>query len=116
MEQLKCKSCGAPLVSDGFGRLKCQYCGMTYKTDDAAEMVIVHPANAIPLRASISIPFAAKEYMQEADIAKHSIAELTNKLAEGLAAYMKIQTREDPCMMTTIIRGEVRVIPPDFRF
>lgn len=41
------------------------------------------------------------------------------ELAKGLAAFMKVEVMEDygsPFNQATIVRGTVRVVPPDFRF
>ena len=54
-----------------------------------------------------------------ADVRKALLAEdwvLGHELAKGLAGFMKIETREDPYLRATIIRGTVRVVPPDFMF
>lgn len=80
------------------------------------EFFCVHEARAVPLTAQIEVPFEASHYMDEEDISKYAISELTHKLVEGLAAYMKVDARQDPCRMSTIICGTVRVVPPDHRF
>ena len=54
--------------------------------------------------------------MKSEDLSKYTVQELSAKLAEGLAGYMKVTVNEDPFRMVTIVRGEVRVVPPDFRF
>ena len=119
MKELKCKNCGAPLVRSGWHGYKCEHCGAVYCEEEyrgEVQLLCVHDARAVPLCVEIEVPFTARDYMPSEDISKYTISELTHKLAEGLAAYMQLDAREDPCRMATIVRGTVRVIPPDHRF
>lgn len=122
VEQRKCTSCGAPLVIEGspqFKRWRCEYCGAVYVNKgerDHYHFVEVCPAPVCRLYAEKRIPHYIREGINADDISNYTIEELTHQLAEGLAACMKVDVREDPTMKATIIRGEVRVIPPDFRF
>lgn len=119
MKELKCKNCGAHLVWGGWGKYKCEYCGAVYSEEEyrgEVQLLCVHDARVVPLCGEVEVPFTARDYMQSEDISKYTISELTHKLAEGLAAYMQLNVREDPCRMATIVRGTVRVIPPDHRF
>lgn len=112
MIELKCKNCGATLRPDG----KCEYCGSVFRFDSLTHVVCVHPADASVLSAHLEIPFDARRYMRPEDISKYSVRELSAQLAEGIAGYMRVDVSEDPCRMATIVRGTVRVIPPDHRF
>ncbi len=115
-DQLKCGSCGAPLKPDGLNWYRCEYCGTVYQREEGIHLVEVVHSPIQQLKARIAIPFEAGSYMSEKDLAQYSIRELTCKLAEGLAAYMKLDVRKDPCEMATIVYGSVRIIPPDHRF
>ena len=112
MKELKCKNCGAPLRPDG----KCEYCGSVFIPDGFGHVQIVHDPRAQVLSAQMEVPFEARHYMRKEDISAYSIRELTHQLAEGLAAYMRLDVMEDPCRMATIVRGTVRVVPPGYRF
>ena len=117
MKELKCKNCGAPLISDfASGQYVCKHCGSVFEMDTLGRLIYVRDPRAQVLCGTIEIPFEARHYMPEEDLSKYTIRELTHKLAEGLAAYMKVDVQEDPCRMATIVRGTVRVIPPDARF
>lgn len=117
MKILKCTSCGGPLKEIGFGKYICEYCGSLYE-DDFGSIRIIEVGQERPQRimAQVSVPFQARKYMNPDSISDFTISELKQKLADGLTAYMKISISEDPINMVTIVRGEVRVIPPDHRF
>ena len=113
MEKLTCQNCGGPLTASG----KCPYCGTIYKLDHSLGEVRYIQVSSAPVQtiaAQASIPHYLK---QEPDLAaEYSLEQLSHELAKGLAGFMKIETREDPYLRATIIRGTVRVVPPDFMF
>ena len=117
MREIKCKSCGGPLKDIGFGKYICEYCGSLYE-DYFGNIRFIEVAQKPSQRimAQISIPFQARDYVDSNKISDYTLSELRQQLAEGLSSYMKISVNEDPCRMATIVRGEVRVIPPDHRF
>jgi len=115
MEELKCKNCGAPLTREG----KCEYCGSRFhveQTFGGFHIIEIEHGPAQTLSASMKIPFEARHYMKAENITQYSIRELTKQLAEGLAAYMRLDVMEDPMRMATIVRGTVRVVPPNVRY
>lgn len=112
MKELKCKNCGATLRPDG----KCEYCGSVFLLDDFGHIRVAYAPQTQVLSAKMEIPFQARDYMRKEDISAYSLRELSHQLAEGLAAYMRLDVMEDPCRMTTIVRGTVRVVPPGYRF
>lgn len=42
MEQMICKSCGAPLTKASYSLWKCEYCGSVYRTENdyGADMIV----------------------------------------------------------------------------
>lgn len=105
---INCKNCGAPLVD-----YKCEYCGAEYAP--SYEMICIESPKVERLRAEVRVP-RYDQYRFGDDLSKYTIERLTHELAKGLAAFMKIQAEQDYRLDATIIRGEVRVVPPDFRF
>ncbi len=107
-----CPNCGAPL--EGY---KCSYCGTVfmepvptlevYSIDPRIETLAAYTEQSYRRRKS-RIP---KEKLSE-----WAVNELTGKLAEGLASYMRLDIREDPVRECTVIQGTVRIVPPDFRY
>ena len=49
-------------------------------------------------------------------LSEWAVNELTGKLADSLASYMRLDIREDPVRECTVIQGTVRIVPPDFRY
>lgn len=45
-----------------------------------------------------------------------AVQDLAHSLADGLVNFMRVDVEEDPYRQATIIRGTVRVVPPDFRY
>lgn len=124
MEEMKCKSCGAHLKKRGSGEWICEYCGAVYRVDERypAEIrfVEVQQARAQTLEVKVSYPDEIALHIGEQALAERTIQELTHELAKGLAPYMKVMVSKDyrggPFGTETIVRGAVRVVPPDFRF
>lgn len=114
MKELKCKNCGAPLRKDGV----CEYCGSIYQisNDPTILPVLIHEPRAITLEADITVPFRARDYMSDEDIAECVIEELKNKIAKRIPEVMNIKLSQDIVNMTTTYRGRVRLIPPSFKF
>jgi len=115
MKELKCKNCGAPLERNG----KCSYCGSVFEVsyfENEIKFVEVGAPKVETLQAVMEVPFEARHYMKDEDISAYSLRELSRQLAEGLAGYMRLDVMEDPCRMATIVRGRVRVLPPNSRF
>lgn len=122
MEEKKCKACGAPLVRDGLN-WKCEYCGTIYtEKRGTPEMFVVErtPLDTHVLGAEVHVDRYTMQAMRknghEEKIAEYSIQQLTHRLAEGLAAYMRTEVSRDPFTQAQIVRGYVRVVDPDFRY
>ena len=120
MEEMKCKSCGAHLKRRGSGEYMCEYCGAVYKADEyhPAEIrfVEVKQAPVSTLEAYVRYPDEIAMHISEEALAERTIQELTCELAKGLAPVMKVMVNKDYIRGETIVRGTVRVVPPDFRF
>lgn len=115
MIERKCKNCGAPLERNG----KCSYCGSVFEISyfgSDIKFIEVGAPKAETLEAKIEVPFQVRHYMKEEDISAYSLRALSEQLAEGLAGYMRLDVMEDPCRMATIVRGRVRVLPPNSRY
>ena len=115
-EQIKCKSCGAPLYPSLLDNYTCPYCGAVYKNDGVVHFVEINPPFAENLVARVAIPFDSYRYIPEDVLSEECLRKLTHKLAEGLAAFMKIDIYKDPMEMQTVFTGRVRVVKPDYRF
>lgn len=110
-----CKCCGGRI---NVAKMLCEYCGTPYHDDSLKRITIsaVRPGEA-RLRAEVCIDY---EYMcTDPESARdYALHELRNQIADGLLAYMKIETckgfNPDFYRRQEIIRGEVRVIEPRF--
>ena len=115
MEKLTCQNCGAPLSADG----RCAYCGTHYKIDysiDGPRYMVIHSSPVQTLMARAEIPYRYRGIGDDDALSKMAVEDLTHKLADGLADFMRLDVEDDPFMQATIIRGTVRVVPPDFRY
>lgn len=110
MKDHNCPNCGAPITGN-----ICPYCGTRFKKD-GLDYVIVSAPQAKVLEACVAVPFQSKMYMSEKAIAEYTLQELRNKIAEGLEGLLTIQTCDDPVQMRTVVRGRIRVFPPDVYF
>ena len=109
-----CKCCGGRV---NVAKMLCEYCGTQYHDDSLKRIVIsaVKPGEA-KLRAEVRIDY--DHMLADPESARdYALGELRRQLADGLLAYMKIETCKDFGMdfsRKEIIRGEVRVIDPMF--
>ena len=115
MEQLICKSCGAPLRADG----KCEYCGAIYRFEhnemQTVAIEICRP-EVIPIAATAVVRRELLHAGHEQRVSECAIEAVKRKLVDGLTDYIKLETDTDLCHNAIIIRGSVRVVTPDFRF
>ena len=110
-----CPNCGAPI--DGSG--KCSYCGTVYREENHVLIQVEHPqVQVIAAEAAVDLRLMKHfvEAGKEEAYSKMTLEKLTQDLAHGLAGYMKLETMEPRGMDYQIIRGGIRVLPPDFRF
>lgn len=115
MEKLTCQNCGAPLSADG----RCSYCGTRYKIDYTVEgprYVTIYSSPVQTLACQAEIPHRYRSLANEEELSKMAVSDLAHKLADGLTNFMRVDVEEDPFRRATIIRGTVRVVPPDFRY
>ena len=117
MKQLECKSCGAPIKPIGFGRYICEYCGSMYEDDGygSVKFIEIRQQPIEQICAECTVENHLIQSLGEEKSTKLTLRELSNQLAQGLVSYMKIHARQDPLRQVTIVRGEVRVVPPDHR-
>ena len=111
MSRYVCESCGAPINPlSGV----CEYCGSRYRIEHGS-VLMVENCKAVKLCAECAIP--NEIVFHNADSASEiALSEMSRKIADTLKDYLKIVTRKDEFLNATIIRGEIRVLPPSFRF
>ena len=116
MKKLVCNSCGASLTNIEFNEYKCEYCGATYIENEHTYRLEMCREPIHTLCAEVCV----SEFMQDNfpidTITDYYTQHLIKKLSEGIAACIKVDIRKDPTLQATIIRGEVRIVPPEFRF
>ena len=115
-DQLQCRSCGAPLRDIGFGQYRCEYCGSVYRREGETVFVETVHSPVQKIAAKITIPMETEYRIPKEELSKYTIRELTSRLAEGLAAFMKVEVERDLMHNASIVYGSVRVLPPDHRF
>lgn len=120
LEPLKCKNCGAPLISPTPGMFKCEHCGSVFRDPQIScaipQLVAVYPPECATIAAEVIIPDWERRSIPETGLTNVTLFRLREQLAEGLAGLLRVETYNDPCQRATIVRGTVRVIPPDHRY
>ena len=120
MEQLICKSCGAPLVRDvGFGLFKCEYCGSRYQKKyepTGYQIIEVYHSPVQKVSAKVIVSDELKYHIPAEHLGKICCNELSKSLAHEIAKYMTVSVEEDPFRQQTIVRGDLRLIPAEGSF
>ena len=106
-----CKQCGGAI---NVQKMRCEYCGTAYRDESLrrVEFVMSKPGEA-RIRSEVLVPTEmirnAPEHARD-----YASSKLREQIADGLLAYMKIETRYDYRDNVEIIRGTVRVVEPEF--
>lgn len=115
---LTCKNCGGSLHLIGNGQYHCEYCGSTYELDNRGLPTIKvyqsAPVQTITCVKEISRP--ELDFINENNLSEYTLRDITHQLAEGLAGFLRLDTTHDRRTDAIIVRGTVRVVPPDWRF
>jgi len=110
-----CRNCGAPLDANG----KCQYCGAIYKTERQGNELHVIEVEHPRVQKLVAVYRINNEdllrYPEEA-VARMAFGEMKRGMVDQLTDFIRITKEQDPYMNCTLIRGEIRVVEPNFMF
>ena len=118
MEEKKCRNCGAPLKSKGFGRYHCDYCGSEYQEDKYKDQVCYITVQS-PQCHTLVCDYALDDYIprDNPDLASKIVVDhLAASLADTIKDYMTIRTSHDYMHNTEIYRGMIRIVPEGYRY
>ena len=113
--ELKCLSCGAALNNN----LVCPYCGTRHARKDAPGGMITYTICNPAVRHLIGEARITREqtkHIPDVDLAEIAKGDIARKITEGIADMITYTTRIDHDTECLCIRGEIRVLDPDFRF
>lgn len=120
LEPLKCQSCGAPLIEAAPGLYKCEHCGSVFRDPQIScaipQLITVNAPDCVTLAAECIIPDWEPRSMPAEALTQHTLLRLREQLVEGLSGLLRVETQQDPYQRATIVRGTVRIVPPDHRF
>lgn len=109
-----CLSCGGQIPE---GVYTCPYCGTTYERPRTTDVLTIQRIDT-PVRrltAQVYVDDDELRYVGHEKLARRTIWELSQSLAEAVAGYMSIQVTEDPDRLGKIYRAELQVVEPDCR-
>ena len=116
VKPLVCTNCGGHIDRS---TMKCPFCDTQYhrQRDEVTVNYIVDRPGTHRLRATIRVDDQMALHDPEA-ASNYVLNRLRHEIADGLLAYMKIETQKDfdPFSRCQIIRGEVRVLDPSFDY
>ena len=116
VKPLVCTNCGGHIDRS---TMKCPFCDTQYhrQRDEVTVNYIVDRPGTHRLRATIRVDDQMVRHDPEA-ASNYVLNRLRHEIADGLLAYMKIETQQDfdPLRRCQIIRGEVRVLDPSFDY
>lgn len=115
LKRLKCTSCGGQVDRK---TMTCLYCNAQYESPDRQFKIVVDRPGVHKIRCETMVDMEHMRYSPEG-ASEYVLSKMRDQIADGLLAYMKITTSEDlrnPMNCCQIIRGEVRVVDPDFDY
>lgn len=115
MEALICKQCGAAINPR---TMMCEYCGTKYINEPSYNVLHIAKPGAITLETKTIIP-DIQLYMFRDDperMRQFVRNKMTMKLAEALEPNIEYTIEENIDQMVQIVRGRVRILPPEYRF
>ena len=114
VRKLTCENCGGAI---DWASMKCPYCGTQYerKHDGITLNYVVNRPGVHTFRAECRVDRCMVANDPER-ATRYALDKLRHEMADGLLAYMKIATSKDFLDNSEIIRGEIRVIDPEFTY
>lgn len=104
-----CVNCGATL---GRNAVKCEYCGTEYKREmEVTHLGICTAPNTDTIHAQVSMEYRLLKKFPDAK--KYVVEKLARAIAKELLQYMTIDTYEDPCSFSEVVRAKVEVVKPN---
>lgn len=114
MKALVCTQCGGKINP---ATLRCEYCGTIFEQDRKTKYLrIVTTGSAVRLGAELQIGMCEAMTIPREDLLKITQERLAHELADALIPYINYTVDRSPMTMTVTVRGDVRVVPPDFVF
>lgn len=107
MKELKCPNCGAPINRE---KMRCDYCGAVFKSDQNFVIHQIEHPKIIPLKAIMKVD---EELTTVDGYERYMVDHMAYSLAKQVAKYMDVTIQHDPrnCQVTACAR--VRVVPPN---
>lgn len=106
-----CPNCGAPIT----GR-QCEYCGTIVKEDPLfPNRVFIERQGAKKICAEVAIS-RELALLNEDAMGEYAKARMASTMADALQDAIALVVRNDPYTNAVIVRGELRVLDPSFRF
>lgn len=121
MKKFKCECCGAPLrlsITNGEEWI-CEYCGTKYKQEheDLPPFRIETFQNPVQtLNFKSCIPDQLVKHMGYEEVLKNSTRKICHEIAENLMPFLRLETEYDPCTMSYIVTGRLRVVEDNYKF
>lgn len=111
MKSLICDRCGGTINPKTD---RCEYCGTYHFREVPIGYINISPKVEV-LNAEIRVD-NAMVFMYKEHFGELATNEITRKIAEGIAKYIEYTVQEDPHRDQQVVRGRIRVLPPDYRF
>lgn len=112
MKPMICEQCGGHIDRR---KMRCPYCGTEYGRENNGVVMryrLSRPGETV-IRSQVSMDYGMVKDCPEG-AKEYALDRMRHEVADALLAFMKITTCTDYSNMCEIIRGEVRVIDPEF--
>ena len=119
IKELKCPNCGGPLIHQGWGKYKCEYCNSIFENKDEFGNVHIierERPGIVTLGTKSVIPDDIFYHYQKSGNTEAFYAqvkhELAYQLAEGLTKYLDVKYSMNFKDMSTDCYAYVKVLDP----
>lgn len=108
-----CTQCGGRVNPE---TLTCEMCGTKFKQNKEYMPLIVEQPGAHTLCMRQELRNEMIEVLGLKEASRRAIEHMALEFADSIAPFMSIKTEHDPYRGSTVMRGTIRVLDPDYRF
>lgn len=113
IKPLICPQCGGHINR---ATLKCEYCETEFRVDEKIHHLVIERHGVHVLQSQITLADEYVHFLGAQEASEIALRQLSSQMAEAIMPVIEVQTWNDPCINSTVVKGRLRVIDPHDRF